>query len=224
MDQQKMMSMDRRGFLVSAGTGLGVAWLAANWPAAVSASEHAHAAATSGVPAKLEFLTAEEAAEVSAICARIIPTDETPGATEAGAVYFIDRVLTTVATDAQPVYRDGLPQFQEDFHAMFPNAGKFSAASIEQQDQFLHTLDDDKAPPRRRNRPGSGQPSFFETVRMHTIAAFLIDPESEYAGSRGGVGWQVIGREPGHSFQSPFGFYDKNYPGWRSSPSAQQAK
>ena len=32
---------------------------------------------------------------------------------------------------------------------------------------------------------------------------------------RGGVGWQVIGRDPGHMFQPPFGYYDKDYPGWQ---------
>ena len=216
------MSLDRRNFLVTAGAGLGTAWLAANWPAALASSAHARAAAAASVPPKLVFLSPEQAAEVAAICARIIPTDDTPGATEAGAVYFVDHALTSVAVDAQPVYREGLPQFQEDFHAMFPDAGKFSAASVEQQDKFLRSLDDDKAPPRRRNRPVPGQPSFFETVRMHTIAAFLIDPESEYAGNRSGVGWQVINREPAHSFQTPFGFYDKDYPGWSPAPAAAE--
>jgi hypothetical protein len=28
----------------------------------------------------------------------------------------------------------------------------------------------------------------------------------------------VIGREPAHSFQPPFGYYDKDYPGWQPAP------
>jgi gluconate 2-dehydrogenase gamma chain len=202
---------------------LGTAWLSANWPAALAASVHARAVAAGTAPANLEFFSPEQAAEVAAICARILPTDESPGATEAGAVYFIDRGLIAISPEAQPIYRQGLPQFQADFHAMFPGAGKFSAASAEQQDQFLQTQDDPPKTPGRR-RPAAGTPTFFETVRVHTIAAFLIDPESAYAANPSGVGWQVIGRESAHSFQSPFGFYDKGYPGWVPALSAEKAK
>ena len=38
-------------------------------------------------------LSREEAAEFEAIAARILPTDETPGAREAGVIYFMDNVL-----------------------------------------------------------------------------------------------------------------------------------
>jgi hypothetical protein len=219
------MHLDRRNFLISAGTGLGAAWLTANWPAALAAGAHARAAVASAAPPKFEFLTSEQAAEVAAICARILPSGDSPGATEAGAVYFIDRGLLAVFPEAQPVYRDGLAHLQTDFHAMFPAAGKFSAASPEQQDQFLRTQDL-PAPTGRRRPVPTGTPTFFETIRAHTIAAFLIDPESEYAGNRSGVGWQVIGREPAHAFSSPFGFYDKDYPGWSPAPAvaAEKAK
>ena len=171
------MQLDRRNFLISAGSGLGSAWLSAHWPAALAASAHARAAAASGLPAKFEFFTAEQAREVAAISARIIPSGDTPGASEAGAVYFIDRVLTSVAAETQPIYRDGLAQFEEDFAAAFPNVGKFSAASGEQQDQFLHAQDSPAKTAGRRRRVPEGTASFFETIRTHTIAAFLIDPD-----------------------------------------------
>lgn len=218
------MPLDRRKFLVSATTGLGTAWLSANWPAVLAASAHARSAVVSGVPPKFEFFSGQQAIEVAAIAARIIPSDDSPGATEAGAVYFIDRGLITIAPEAQPIYRDGLVQFQNDIHEMFPAVEKFSAASIAQQDQFLQSQDNPAAPARRRNRPAPGTPSFFETIRIHTIAAFLIDPESEYAGNRSGVGWQLLGREPAHAFQPPFGFYDKQYPGWSAAPTGEKAK
>jgi len=214
------MLIDRRNFLVSAATGLGTAWLSANWPAALAASAHARSAAVSNTPPKFEFFSDQQAVEVAAIAARIIPSDDSPGATEAGAVYFIDRGLITISPEAQPIYRDGLLQFQEDIRQMFPGVDKFSVASVAQQDQFLQSQDNPDAPNRRRNRAASGTPSFFETIRTHTVAAFLIDPESEYAGNRSGVGWQLIGRDPAHTFQPPFGFYDKDYPGWSPAPPA----
>jgi gluconate 2-dehydrogenase gamma chain len=219
------MPFDRRRFLFASGAGLGAAWFSANWSLALAAGKHARQAAASAVPPKFEFFTAAQATEIAAICARIIPSDDSPGATEAGAVYFTDRMLCTVAARQQSIFREGLPAFQEDFLAMFPAAGKFSAASVEQQDQFLHSIADEGVKPRRPNRPGNpGDPSFFEALRAATIAAFLIDPESEYAANRTGVGWQLIGRDPAHSFHSPFGFYDRDYPGWSPPSSSGKAK
>ena len=221
------MQFDRRGFLVNAGGSLGLAWLAANWPAALAASAHARAVALAGTlapavaidPPKFKFLSEAQALEVTAISSRIIPSDDSPGAKEAGAVYFIDNCLATIAADQQPVYRDGLAKFQEDIHVMFPSVDKFSAASVEQQEQFLREVDVPPDVAGRRQRYSKGSSDFFETIRMHTVAAFLIDPESEYAGNRSGVGWKLIGRDPAHSFQSPFGFYDKGYPGWKPAKS-----
>jgi len=87
--------LSRRTFLLRAGTGISAAWISANWPALLSASKHAHSAAVAANPAKLEFFTPEQATEIDAISARIIPTDELPGAHEAGVLYFIDRGLAT---------------------------------------------------------------------------------------------------------------------------------
>src|SRR5260370_218123 len=86
-----MNQLNRRNFLLRTGTGLSAAWITAHWPALLSAATHAHEAAKAATPPKFEFFTPEEAAEIEAITARIIPTDETPGAREAGIVYFIDR-------------------------------------------------------------------------------------------------------------------------------------
>jgi gluconate 2-dehydrogenase gamma chain len=217
------MRLHRRHFLTSASAGLGAAWLTSNWPAALAASAYARSAAVADPPPKFKFFTEEQALEVSAITSRIIPSDASPGAREAGAVYFIDAGLVTIAPDAQPIYRDGLLQFQEGISTMFPGTVKFSMASAEQQDKFLHEFDVDAAHVGRRARYVAGGKTFFETIREHTVAAFLIDPESEYAANRSGFGWELIGRDPAHSFQPPFGFYDKDYPGW-SAPPADKSK
>ena len=154
---------------------------------------------------------------MEAIASRIIPSDETPGAKEAGVVYFIDRALVTFATDAQKVYREGLPGVQAQVQELFPGVNKFSAGTTEQQDAILDSLSQSKAKTAssRRNRPNIAAQPFFETVRYHTIAGFLIDPDSDRRGNRDGVGWKVIGRDSGHVFQPPFGALDKDYPGWQ---------
>jgi gluconate 2-dehydrogenase gamma chain len=96
---------------------------------------------------------------------------------------------------------------------MFPGITKFSAATPEQQDEVLHSFDEGGDAPRRAFRSRLGARNFFETVRQHTIMGFLIDPD--YGGNHEGAGWKVIGREREHTFQPPFGYYDKDYPGWQ---------
>ncbi len=105
-------SVSRRQFLSRGISGLSAVWVSAHLPALVAAADHARQAANSATPPKFEFFTPEQAAEIDAITARIIPTDDTPGAHEAGVVYFIDRGLTTFGADDQKTYREGLPELQ----------------------------------------------------------------------------------------------------------------
>src|SRR6516164_11532532 len=95
-------------FLFQVSGIAGAAWVQAQWPSLVAAAQHAHQAVQSKQPVKFEVFTSEQAREVEAIAARIIPTDELPGATEAGVVYFIDRALKTFASDNLPRYQTGL--------------------------------------------------------------------------------------------------------------------
>jgi gluconate 2-dehydrogenase gamma chain len=205
--------LSRRRFLSQAGIGVSAAWVSAHWPVMVAAATHAHQAVQSGTAYKFEFFTPSEATEIDALSARIIPTDDTPGAREAGVLYFIDRALVTFASGDQQKYRDGLPELQTQVREKFPGVEKFSAATVEQQDELLRAMEpqDEKAPPRRRV---NSVQTFLEALRVQTISGFLIDPEAGL-GNRGGVGWKLIGREPEHSFQPPFGYYDKDYPGWQ---------
>src|SRR4029077_20690626 len=138
---------------------------------------------------------------------------------EAGVVYFIDRGLATFDVDNQKTYREGLPELQARVSEMFPGAGKFSGLKIEQQDEVLQSFDETATATRRPLRARPGAQNFFETIRQHTIAGFLVDPD--YGGNHDGAGWKVIGREREHMFQSPFGYYDKDYPGWQ--PAAKEA-
>ncbi|HZT23787.1 MAG TPA: gluconate 2-dehydrogenase subunit 3 family protein, partial [Verrucomicrobiae bacterium] len=103
---------NRRQFLLQSVTGFSAAWISAQWPALVAAAEHARREARSTGPKKLEFFSSAEAIEIDAISSRVIPTDETPGAHEAGVVYFVDRALASFAADSQKIFRAGLPELQ----------------------------------------------------------------------------------------------------------------
>jgi gluconate 2-dehydrogenase gamma chain len=219
-----LMTIDgnRRDFLLRSCSSLTAIWVSAHWPALLSAASHARTAAQSPGATKLEFFTPDQAKEIDAITSRIIPTDETPGAHEAGVVYFIDRALTTFAIDNQKIYREGLPEIAARTHELFSSVDKFSAASAEQQDEVLHSFDEPAAGAQRPNRPRRAAQSFFDTVRLHTVVAFLLDPDA--GGDVNGIGWKVIDRERQHMFQAPFGYYDKNYPGWQPQAAADKAK
>src|SRR5260370_24121543 len=157
--------LGRRNFLLQAGTGLSAAWISANWPALLSAATHAHRGAQSAAQPKFEFFTPEQAAEVEAISARIIPTNDTPGAREAGVVYFIDRSLATFAADDQKTYREGLPELQARVGEMFTGMAKFSGLILEQQDEVLHSFDKNAAACQGAFRARPAAQDFFEGLR-----------------------------------------------------------
>ena len=212
-----MNELSRRRFLSQAGIGVSAAWVSTHWPEMVAAATHARQAAQSSAAYKFDFFTPAEATEIDALSARIIPTDDTPGAREAGVLYFIDRALVTFGSGDQQKYRDGLVELQSAVRENFPGAEKFSVLTPEQQDKLLHIIEASQPEEAPRRRRVTTAQTFLEALRIATVSGFLIDPEAG-VGNRDGVGWKVIGREPAHSFQPPFGYYDKDYPGWQPAP------
>jgi len=191
MDNQ---DASRRMFLIKSLTGVSSAWLALRLPEIVAAQEHAHQAAQSSTPTKFEFLNPEQAAEVEAVAAQIIPTDDSPGAREARVIYFIDRALTTFDKDKQPLYVKGLKELQSRQKKMFKNSAKFSDLNSEQQIKVLKAFEKNE---------------FFEVVRAHTIMGFFADPS--YGGNHDKIGWKLIGFQDDFYFKPPFGYYDREY-------------
>jgi len=202
-----------------------VAWLATQWTAIVAAAEHAHQAVTSKTPVKFQVLTAAQARDVEAIAAQIIPTDDLPGAREAGVVYFIDQALKTFASDTLTVYQKGLADLNARTGEKYPGVKQFADASATQQHELLEELSNGTNPAATRGRRGGqagASADFFQTILQHTVSGFLIDPSG--GGNRDYAGWKVIDRDPSHSFAPPFGFYDKDYPGWQRAMGAEEKK
>jgi gluconate 2-dehydrogenase gamma chain len=164
-------------------------WFAASmalWPEIAAAQAYAQSAR------KFEYLDAQTAVEVEALVETILPSDETPGAREAGVVYFIDRALLTFNKDQQDTYREGLKDFQAKRTALFPTSQSISQLTAQQRIELLQAME---------------QSEFFRLLRFHTLAGFLGDPS--YGGNRDGVGWILIGFEHSMVNQPPFGFYDR---------------
>src|SRR5579859_4154764 len=75
----------------------------------------------SGKPT-LAWFDPARAAEIEAIAGRIIPEDETPGAQQAGVIWFIDRALAGYDADKRDLYSRGLAETQAKRALMFPES------------------------------------------------------------------------------------------------------
>jgi gluconate 2-dehydrogenase gamma chain len=183
--------LSRRAFLASSISLAKGSCIALTLPLILSACQRAEEARQNGESFKT--LTQEDASELAAIAARIIPTDETPGATEAGVVYFMDQVLGDNREEQLEFIRAGLRELQTAGALQF-NAPYFHVLDAAQQDQLL---------------AGMEQTEFFATVRFLTVAGLFALPE--YGGNRDKIGYKLIGFEDRHAWQPPFGFYDADY-------------
>jgi gluconate 2-dehydrogenase gamma chain len=165
------------------------------------AMEAARDAGQGRADAKLSFLSAAEAADIEAVAAQIIPTDDSPGAREAGVVYFVDRALATFYSQLAGDYRAQLAAFQAEYRHAHPAVSSFASLTSDQQIEHLKGVD---------------QTTFFATTRLLTLLGMFALPQ--YGGNRDRVGWKLIGFEDLHVFRPPFGYYDRDYPGFVIGP------
>lgn len=183
--------ISRRLFLTRSLGRVSAVWLAAKLPDIVAAQEHVHKTLQSGAEPALEFFTPEQAADVEAIAARIIPADQTPGAREARVIYFIDRALSTFDRDKRPLYAKGLRRLNGTTRKMSSGKPSFSSLTPVHQDKLLEQIEKTR---------------FFETVRTHTVMGFFSNPE--WGGNHDLAGWKLIGFEDQFYYKPPFGYYD----------------
>lgn len=184
-------SRSRRSFLLDSASGLSGAWILANYPAILEAEEYVLASARADEQVRFAFFTPEQAVEVEAMAAQIIPTDETPGAREARVVHFIDRALVTFESYRQEEYASGLTELEAQTKQRFPSAPRFSSLTFDQQIELLTEIE---------------RTPFFNLVRTHTITGFFASPV--HGGNYGKVGWQLIGYGDSLQYDAPFGYYD----------------
>ena len=200
----------RRQFMAAIGNLASAGWIAMNWPQVALAADraghdmHAMAGMDMGggeAPTTLKTLSAAEAAEVDAIANLIVPGGKSPGARDAKVIYFIDNALGSFFADQLPAFRKGLAEFQARYAKAHGAAAPFSAAGEAQQVAFLHGVDDTP---------------FFLAVRRLTVLGLIALPK--YGGNHDNLGWELLGVEDQHAWEPPFGFYDKDYPGFQPYP------
>lgn len=169
-------SLSRREFMV----GTTALWISATLPR----PRTAEAAAAGTTP---QTLDATEWKTVEAMTSRILPTDDAPGAVEAGCVNFIDKALGAEDEAALPAYRAAVAELNRHCQQRFERP--FADLSPERQDSVLRDLELGRVEGWQAN--DAAPAAFFQTVRMHTILGFLLDPR--YGGNRDYAGWKTIG-------------------------------
>jgi len=185
--------LTRRTFLQGSGTFVGSTLMRAGAPAIAAMSQSACTARDEG--AAFETITAAEAREIIAVAARILPTTDTPGATEAGAVYFFDKALGSFYANQLESGRMLLAEFQSGVADAYPGAERFSDLVEADQDAYLKAKE---------------RTPFFRNARFLTI--FGVFCLSEYGGNRDNIGWKLVGMDgPPHAWSYPFGYYDAEY-------------
>lgn len=134
-----------------------------------------------------EALNELEWRTVEAIVARILPSGDGPGATEAGCVAFVDRALAHEEAALRPLYLAGLRGVEAI--ARLRSGGSFSELDDEARDALLAEIERGGV----ADWPAdAGSPAaFFQAVRRHAILGFLADPL--YGGNRQYAGWRAVG-------------------------------
>jgi gluconate 2-dehydrogenase gamma chain len=186
--------LSRRQFLAGLSTAAKGSLIVLSLPAILSACRQAaeQRPDASTAVAQYNLLSTELATELDAISARIVPSDDTPGAREAGTVRFMDIVLAD-RRDQLATLQTGVTELNARASTEYGLA-QFSALTETQQDDLLTAIE---ATP------------FFSTVRFLTVASLFALPE--YGGTGPDVGYKLTGMTHAHAYMPPFGYYDADY-------------
>lgn len=184
--------VSRRDFLQGSSAAAGTTLARLSWPAALAAAQAAHAAKEEA--AGWSTLSNDEAREIEAFSARIIPTTSTPGAREAGVIYFFDNVLGDQMSPMLDGIRGSLAGFQAGIAERFPGNERFSDLDDADQDTWIAANEDSP---------------FFGMARMLTIMGFFA--MNKYGGNKDHIAWDLIGFDGHAPAQPPYGYYDAEY-------------
>jgi hypothetical protein len=127
-----------------------------------SFAEHQHSAPPNTAPYQPQFFSPPEYQLLDHLSELIIPSDETPGAHEAGVVEFIDHMVAH-DPDIQFQFRRGLALINT--FALETHRQEFMSLPTSQQEDLLRTI----ATPNQTDIEG---PAFFHLLRTYTVMGY----------------------------------------------------
>jgi gluconate 2-dehydrogenase gamma chain len=126
-------------------------------------------AAVAPAAAQTAFFSQDDARWIDALMVQIIPTDDFPGAREAGCLAYLEKQLHSALSRFASDYKTGLKSFQQAHP-------KFLELPFAEQTKLLE---------------GISRNPFFEMLIDHTMQGFYGSPE--HGGNRGEVSWKMMG-------------------------------
>jgi gluconate 2-dehydrogenase alpha chain len=139
-----------------------------------------------GQTSALLVLTPYEARTAAALFERLFPADEHgPGATEIGALTYVDRALAGAYRERAETYRIGLAAL--DLAARERYGMPFADCVPAQQDALIAELQREELP----NFRIPPQRDFFETLLAHLQEGLFADPA--HGGNRDKLAWRFLG-------------------------------
>jgi gluconate 2-dehydrogenase gamma chain len=123
-----------------------------------------------------DFLSDAQARTLTAICDQIIPADNYPSASQAGALIYIDKQLVRHFRRHQDAYRDGLENVEAVSRERFGN--ELATLTSQQQFEIVSAIEQQ-------------HPDFFNLVRSHTLQGYYGSPR--HGGNRNAVSWRMLG-------------------------------
>lgn len=181
-------STTRRHFLQDATRLLSGGWLATHGALVYAAAEQAQQAVA--VQAPYHQLSTVEALTLAALSDQIFPPDDSPGASQLGAVYFIDAALGSFMAELLPVFQLGVTDLNE-------RSGQNTA---------FHQLRFDRQTGLVKEIENT---AFFGNMHFLTLCGLFALPS--YGCNRNSEAWKMIGFEARHAWEHPFGYYDAQY-------------
>ena len=184
-----MSESSRREFLLSSTALLGGAWLTAH----LAEIDALGASARIAFEARQAFrnLSAAEARTLDAFAQQIVPSDELPGAREAGAIYFIDGALGGFAAPIKPLVQKGVKALDQQAARTNRRVTSFAALTPRQQIQIMKR---------------SEKEDYFPVLRILSVMGVFADPK--YGGNRNQAGFRILDVQHAPVYSPPFGYYD----------------
>ena len=180
------MSFTRRDWLLGSPGS-------APWPVVAAAQEHARHVVANPFAARFEISDESATADVAVIASQILPSDDGPGAKDAGAIFVIYRVPCTLNRDKQDLYRNGA-------------APKKCPRWFAKYSRPRTTLPRSRASSSSGCSGASRNPIFLTRCGFPSLLDFQGSPA--YGGNRDQVGWKYIGFEDRMNWEPTFGHYD----------------
>jgi gluconate 2-dehydrogenase gamma chain len=138
---------------------------------------------------RYRFFSNAEAALLIDICEQIIPRDDAPGATDTGAINFIDLQLCGAYRSHQQTYRRGLESFRRTCLQQYQ--APFQELAPARKIEALRSIELGRGPKELWGEPTPQD--FFSLVLAHAMQSFYGSPR--HGGNRDYASYRMLGMD-----------------------------